>query len=193
MSTTTRIVVPGERLGSTQQVKAGPGTYVRAGQVFSTIVGSVSESGERIGVQGKNGNSPVPAIGSIVTGRVKRINSRMAVVSVLLVESTPVNQEFEGVIRVDNVRATERDKVQIPSSFRPGDIVRAEVISLGEAHSYILSTARNDLGVIYAQSPAGATMIPISWEEMQCPMTGAIENRKVCQVGELTAEPAGDQ
>jgi len=29
----------------------------------------------------------------------------------------------------------------------------------------------------------GATMVPISWTEMQCPLTGQIEQRKVAKVG----------
>ena len=45
------------------------------------------------------------------------------------------------------------------------------------------STARNELGVVYARSVAGAPMVPISWQEMQCPRTQAIENRKVAKVG----------
>jgi exosome complex component CSL4 len=79
---------------------------------------------------------------------------------------------------VQDVRATDRDKVKIYNSFRPGDIIRAEVISLGDARSYYLSTAKNELGVIFAKSVAGETMIPISWQEMQCPRTKVIEYRK---------------
>jgi exosome complex component CSL4 len=77
-----------------------------------------------------------------------------------------------------DVRAAEKDKVKIYNSFRPGDIIKAEVISLGDARSYFLSTAKNELGVIFATSVAGATMIPISWQEMQCPKTKTIELRK---------------
>lgn len=77
-----------------------------------------------------------------------------------------------------DVRAAEKDKVKIYNSFRPGDIVKAEVISLGDARSYFLSTAKNELGVIYATSVAGATLVPISWQEMQCPKTKTIELRK---------------
>lgn len=66
--------------------------------------------------------------------------------------------------------------------FRPGDIIRAKVISLGDAHSYILSTAENELGVIFAESEAGAAMVPVSWCHMQCPKTKAKENRKVAKV-----------
>ncbi|CAG8697289.1 8060_t:CDS:2, partial [Acaulospora morrowiae] len=63
-------------------------------------------------------------------------------------------------------------------SYRLGDIVRAKVISLGDARSYYLSTMENEYGVIYAQSLAGAAMIPISWTNMQCIKTGEIESRK---------------
>ena len=65
-----------------------------------------------------------------------------------------------------DVRATEKDRVKIYSSFRPGDIIRAEVvqsslleagdsdrkISLGDQQSYYLSTAKNELGVLFARS-----------------------------------------
>lgn len=46
-------------------------------------------------------------------------------------------------------------QVQIQASFRPGDVVRAEVLSLGDARSYHLTTAKNELGVVYAKSVAG--------------------------------------
>jgi len=37
------------------------------------------------------------------------------------------------------------------------------------------------LGVIVAYSEAGAAMLPISWREMQCPGTSAVEFRKVAK------------
>lgn len=44
---------------------------------------------------------------------------------------TPVSSaDFVGVIRVSDVRATEKDKVKIGESFRLGDTVKAAVASL---------------------------------------------------------------
>lgn len=40
-----------------------------------------------------------------------------------------VGEGFGGIIRVQDVRITERDKVKIVNSFRPGDVVRAIVVS----------------------------------------------------------------
>lgn len=57
--------------------------------------------------------------------------------------------------RLEDVRAAEIDKVQIASCFRPGDVVKAEVVSLGTSRDYYLSTAQNHLGVVYAKSLAG--------------------------------------
>ena len=59
------------------------------------------------------------------------------------------------MIRKLDVRATEVDKLKMHECFRPGDLIKAEVISLGTARSYFLSTAKNELGVFYALSSAG--------------------------------------
>jgi exosome complex component CSL4 len=97
------------------------------------------------------------------------------------VGGTPVSAAFTGMIRSRDVRAFEKDKVEMYKSFRPGDVVRAEVLSLGDSRNYLLTTAKNELGVVYAQSIAGAAMVPISWCEMQCPATSTTEHRKVAK------------
>jgi exosome complex component CSL4 len=61
---------------------------------------------------------------------------------------------------------------------RDGRLADGMQISLGDARSYFVTTARNDLGVIFATSEGGATMEPVSWQEMRCPKTGRIEKRK---------------
>lgn len=43
--------------------------------------------------------------------------------------------------------------------FRPGDVVRAKVLSLGDARSYYLTTADNTLGVVHAKSLAGGEVL----------------------------------
>jgi exosome complex component CSL4 len=73
-------------------------------------------------------------------------------------------------------------KIEINKSFRCGDIVIARVISLGDTNSYFLSVAENELGVVIAYSEAGHKMVPISWNEMQCPITLLKEHRKVAKI-----------
>ncbi|CAB1344352.1 unnamed protein product, partial [Coregonus sp. 'balchen'] len=72
----------------------------------------------------------LPDVGAIVTCKVTSINPRFAKVHILYVETY--------------------------KSFRPGDIVLAKVISLGDVQSnYLLTTAENELGVVVAHSEAG--------------------------------------
>lgn len=159
--------------------------------------------------------------------RVTRVTPRQAYLSILIVDGLPCGSssstsstfvqsglgnhaagegegiDFQGVVRSQDVRNTEKDKVKLADCFRPGDIVRATVISLGDARSYYLSTAGNSLGVIYATSATSAAsvaegeaegtvvasggagwnvngnpMVPISWNQMIDPITGVVENRK---------------
>lgn len=89
--------------------------------------------------------------------------------------------EVQGVVRKEDVRATEKEKVVLGEGFRVGDLVRAIVISLGDQSNYYLSTAKNELGVIMAKSENGNTMYPISWKEFKDPITGDTETRKVAK------------
>lgn len=72
----------------------------------------------------------LPEVNSTVLCRVTRITTRQATVAILVVGETVLEGEWQGVIRVQDVRATEKDKVRIFESFRPGDIVRAVVVSI---------------------------------------------------------------
>lgn len=88
---------------------------------------------------------------------------------------------FQALIRKEDVRAVEKDRVVMDEMFRVGDIVRGSVISLGDQSFYYLTTARNDLGVVMARSEAGNMMFPVSWKEMRDPATGVGESRKVAR------------
>ncbi|KAI1406476.1 hypothetical protein F4819DRAFT_481588 [Hypoxylon fuscum] len=123
----------------------------------------------------------LPEVGNTVLCRVTRITPRHATVAILVVGDTVLEAEWQGMVRVQDVRATEKDRVKIYESFRPGDIVRAQVISLGDQANYYLSTASNELGVIMATSEAGNTMYPVSWKEYKDPETGISEPRKVAK------------
>lgn len=187
-------VIPGDYLGDDSQCLQGPGTYKKGRGIYSELVGevktennSVKDSGddERIvmSVTGKYSLSSVPSVGTVVMTRVLNVSERQAKVTIISVGTTLLQEPLGGVIRKEDIRAVEKDTVDVFSSFRPGDIVRARVISLGESHShYGLATDRNELGVIMATSERGHPMGPVSWTEMQCSQTGVRETRKVAKV-----------
>ncbi|XP_078441912.1 nucleic acid-binding, OB-fold-like protein [Wolffia australiana] len=185
-------VTPGEVLGDSNQLIAGRGAYLADGRkicaslagrrITSPPIHGSPEQRATVEVVGHKAHGAVPKPGSVVIGRVTKLMARLASVDIICVDSKSVREPFTGIIRQQDVRATEIDKVEIYLSFRPGDIVRALVLSLGDARAYYLSTAKNELGVLSAQSPAGVSMVPISWTEMQCPVTGQKEQRKVAKV-----------
>ncbi|KAH3901538.1 related to Exosome complex component CSL4 [Saccharomycodes ludwigii] len=94
--------------------------------------------------------------------------------------SSDLGETFKGVIRSQDVRATERDSVKITECFKPGDIVRCKVLSLGDGNNYYLTTAKNYLGVVFAKSLGGAgeLMYAIDWKTMIAPTSQVLEQRK---------------
>ncbi|PBP15340.1 hypothetical protein BUE80_DR013925, partial [Diplocarpon rosae] len=159
--------VPGQILGLASEYLPGPGVHVHNAQLYASILGPVLKS-----------TPPKP------TGPQKRL-TKITPAALrglhLLRMAGRERRTFCQRIRVQDVRATEKDKVKIFESFRPGDIVRANVISLGDQANYYLSTATNNLGVIMATSEAGNAMYPVSWKEYKDPETGASESRKVAK------------
>lgn len=205
------LVAPGQTIGELKSEKPGPNTHVQNGQICASIFGLVHRddgsahngSGGQTKSSGKSTNATVisvtgpsasrnailPTINSIVLARVTRLSLKQATVSILAISPsdspesslTVCTTPFNGQIRLQDIRATEKDKVKIMESLRVGDIVRAIVISLGDQAAYYLSTARNDLGVVMAWADDGEQLVPVSWKEMQGMVTGKREERKVAK------------
>ncbi|GFR47320.1 hypothetical protein Agub_g9008 [Astrephomene gubernaculifera] len=192
----TALVCPGDRLGTTDAFCPGEGVYVRDGFLLAAVVGrqrleAPAEQGGRpvLHVAGRGGAPLVPKPGDVVTVKISRVGQTACQALIMCVGRQALSTEFKGVIRQQDVRSTEIDKVVMYDCFRPGDIVRAEVVSLGDARSYYLSTAKNELGVVYARSAAaGAPMLPASWVTMQCPETQTVEKRKVARLAVVAGQ-----
>ncbi|KAG5981610.1 hypothetical protein E4U55_002746 [Claviceps digitariae] len=201
---TPSVAVPGQILGPSTKYLPGPGTHIYEGSVVSSLLGKVTINApaKRAGPAKRLNKITAPApeeratisvarhgrkreilpdVNNVVLARVVRLMPKQAIVVIQQVGETVLQTEWQGVIRVQDVRATEKDKVKIHESFKPGDIVRAQVISLGDQANYYLSTASNELGVIMATSEAGNDMVPVSWKEYKDPDTGASEPRKVAK------------
>ncbi|KAJ8910095.1 hypothetical protein NQ315_013232 [Exocentrus adspersus] len=181
------ICLPGQRLcPSDNTYTSGQGTYERQGYIYSQLAGYVDivdkDKVKVVEVHSKGEQTVVPAQGDIVTAQVNLITQQFCKCFIKCVGDTVLRRPFRALIRKEDVRATEKDKVDIYKSFRPGDIILARVLPITEAHTYQLSTAENELGVVIAHSERGHRMVPISWTEMQCPKTFVKEPRKVAKV-----------
>lgn len=151
-----KIAVPGQLLGPADKYIAGAGTHIQDANLYASLLGTVAIeqpekapgpakrltkiealqtaatlptiSVSRSGISEKR--EVLPEVGNFVLCRVTRIQPRQATVAILVVGETVLEAEWQGVIRSQDVRATEKDKVKIYESFRPGDIVRAQVVRI---------------------------------------------------------------
>ena len=181
--------VPGDRLTTSASHSVGPGTHIFSSNLHASVPGPVSTAKatkkDLPAVSVTNQSAIIPAVGDVVLGRVTRTNPRQATLDILALGmdgSQVLREPFQALIRQQDIRATEIDKVKVAESFRVGDIVRATLISLGDERNYYCSTAKNEYGVVLARSVWGNTMVPISWKEMKDMETGEAEVRKVAKV-----------
>jgi exosome complex component CSL4 len=192
------VVVPGDKLGLASEFESGDGTYVRGLEIFAAVVGTVksgpqasssdasasSDSSKNVVLSVESSQSKptiVPKEKSVVLAQVVKITPRFAQVAIVSVDNVTLSDYFPGTIRVNDVQVAQPEQVEIYKCFRPGDLVRAEVISLGDSRAYYLTTAKPEYGVVMAKSISGHTMSPISWNLMQCPKTKLKEYRKVAK------------
>lgn len=146
------VLLPGQPLNiaRTPRSQSGLGTYERGSHLLSSLVGQAKASGSTQSVQsGSSSRFVVPRPGSTILGRVTRVTPRQANVSILIIDGLPCSMgdrssasfanhaagedpmggDFTGVIRLQDVRATEKDKIRLGDCFRPGDIIKATVVS----------------------------------------------------------------
>ena len=173
------VLLPGQPLelpSRAPKPSTGRGAYERGSHILSSLVGQRVSSGSTLGVQsGSAAKYVVPQPGSTILGRVTRVTPRQANVSILVVDGLPCSMgdrssasfanhaagedpmggDFTGVIRSQDVRSTEKDKIRMGDCFRPGDIVKATVVS--EYFPFARSTVLNHL--FFDAFP----LIDISW------------------------------
>ena len=126
----------------------------------------------------------LPNVRDTVTCRVTRISARLANVEILCVGDRALRDPCAGLVRREDVwpagvSGTAADGMH--RCYRPGDIILAQVLSVGDARAYILSTAAVEHGVVLARSAEGVRMSPVSWCELECPVTHIREHRKVAK------------
>jgi len=155
--------------------------------------------------------SQVLRVGQLVLCRVVRIQLQQVNVEIIAAEpaaptttttttTTRLFHKPQGQIRREDIRqnANSADQLVLESCYRPGDVILGRIVSLGDAHRYLVSTAETELGVVRACSSTtttakgssfslgdlpkeGIPMKAISWKEMECPVTGRKEPRKVAK------------
>jgi exosome complex component CSL4 len=123
-----------------------------------------------------------------VYGKVTRVEDRFCKLEIIAINEVPVTKIFVGIVLLDAVRDFDKSNVQMHNCFRPGDVVKARVTAgigaggMSRDQSIILTTAEDELGVVFAKSPhTGAMMVPKNWTEFECVQTNTKHKRKVAK------------
>lgn len=104
---------PAKRLTRIAALAAGnTGSSNNSGSSSSNTLPTISVS--RSGVSEKR--EVLPEVGNVVLCRVTRITPKHASVAILVVGDTVLEAEWQGLVRVQDVRATEKDRVKIYES-----------------------------------------------------------------------------
>jgi exosome complex component CSL4 len=202
-------VLPGDILGPADKYDSGPGTHIHAANIVASVRGFPQTANPQS--TNRQSAHPVfsvipppgrarpllPAVGGIVYARITAVQRQQALCSIVALEpadssatTTPDDGDgrvlaaahpFRGILRAQDVRATEKDRVVVAAAVRVGDVVRAVVASVGDQGGYFLSTAGNELGVVMAWSERGNLCVPVSWCEVLDEVTGQREERKVAK------------
>jgi len=170
-------VLPGERLGVIEEFIPDAGTYVKDGVIYSKVVGRalLDLSNKRVSVYSLVHEARVPKVGSTVLGQVSNVQTQNAGVRIFKIDKKQLSGFFTGVLHISDVQLR-----YVESMFnvcKPGDIIRAQVISEKNG-VYHLSTKDKILGVVYAFCSRCGYMLELKRQDMCCPRCGKIEKRK---------------
>jgi exosome complex component CSL4 len=172
-----QLVVPGERLGVIEEFIPDAGTYVKDGVIYSKFIGRalIDLVHKRVSVHQLVHGAKVPAVGTTVLGQVSNAQAETAGVRIFEIGSEEINGVFTGILHVSDVQLRYVDSMF--DICKPGDVIRAKVIS-EKNRTYHLSTKDRNLGVVYAFcSNCGALLEP-KRQGMHCQRCGRLERRK---------------
>jgi exosome complex component CSL4 len=174
------LVMPGERLGVIEEFIPDSGTYVKDGVIYSKIVGRslLDLQNRRVSVYPVVNEAVVPKVGTVVMGQIGNAQSDNVLVKIFRIGKKRLSGNFGGILHVSDV--SDRYIDQMSDVCKPGDIVRAKVIS-EKNQVFHLSTNDQNLGIIHAFcSRDGAVLEQQSQRyDLRCIKCGNIEHRKI--------------
>lgn len=136
---------------------SGPGTYIFRNYIYASLCGIVQVQTSSDGQQRtvtvihntKDIKERIPTVNSIVTCRVLYVNSSLAKCQINCVNEHLLRLPFKAILRKEDVRAEDQDRVEMHNCLRPRDIILARVFGMSDK-GYLLTVAEDGLGVVIA-------------------------------------------
>ena len=172
------LVLPGERLGVIEEFIPDAGTYVKDGVIFSKVVGRslMDLQTRRVSVYPVVDGVVVPKVGTVVIGQIGNAQSDNVLVKIFRIGNKKLSGNFGGILHVSDV--SDRYVDQISDVCKPGDIIRAKVIS-DKNQVFHLSMNDKGLGVLYGFCSRCGTLLEKHGYDLKCPKDGNVETRKI--------------
>ncbi|MGD0643629.1 MAG: exosome complex RNA-binding protein Csl4 [Candidatus Bathyarchaeia archaeon] len=172
------LVLPGERLGVIEEFIPDSGTYVKDGVIYSKIVGRalLDLLNKRVSVYPLTNGAVVPKVATTIVGQIGNAQSDNVLVRIFKIGQKKISGNFGGILHISDV--SDRYVNSMNDVCKPGDIVRAKVIS-EKNRIYHLSTNDKGLGILYAFCSRCGSLLEPQRYDLQCPKCGNIEKRKM--------------
>lgn len=181
-----QFVVPGVPLGVIEEFTPGQGTYVDQGKIFAKVSGRtlLDLQNKTVSIYPLVRGVSVPRVDSIVTGQVSNLQSKTAIIRIFKIGKEQLSGVFSGVLYISDVSTSYVDSIH--DACKPGDIIRAKVISEKNQINH-LSTKDKNLGVLCAFCSQCGHMLQQKRYRMHCSNCGKIEKRRIAvDYGEVT-------
>jgi len=174
-----RVVLPGDKVAVTEELKAGDGTYEINGEIFSSIVGifRIDRKKMRALVEPITSIPLVIKEGDIVICEVKQIGDAMMICRILHIanKKRQIAGEKDVAIHISNI--SEEYVENIGEKFRIGDIMRAKII---KAEPVLQATVKeSQFGVIKAYCTNCRNPLIRKNNLLECKICGSVEERKI--------------
>jgi exosome complex component CSL4 len=173
-------VVPGEKLGVVEEFEPGRGTVEVGGIVYSSQTGVTSIDPKRhlVSVKTATDSVVVPEEGSTVIGIVEKVQEKMAIINLIVVDGKKMALPFTGMLHVSN--SSPRFERTMWEVVKPNDIVRAKVIDTS-LRIPKLTTVGRDLGVIKAYCSKCGNELVLSANILRCSVCRNVERRRLAE------------
>jgi exosome complex component CSL4 len=172
------LVLPGERLGVIEEFIPDSGTYEKNGVIYSKIVGRslLDLQNRRVSVYPVVSGVVVPKVGTVVIGQIGNAQSDNVLVKIFRIGNKKLSGNFGGILHVSDI--SDRYVDSMSDVAKPGDIVRAKVIS-DKNQIFHLSTNDKSLGILYGFCSRCGTLLEQHGYDLKCPKDGNVETRKI--------------
>jgi exosome complex component CSL4 len=173
-------VVPGEKLGVVEEFDPGRGAVEVDGIVYSSQTGKAALDPKRhvVTVKPITGPVVVPEEGSSIIGVVEKVQEKMAIVNIIVVDGKKMPLPFTGMLHISN--SSPRFERIMGDVCKPNDIIRAKVIDTSQRIPK-LTTVGRDLGVIKAYCSRCGGELVLSGHILRCSVCRNVERRRLAE------------